>query len=116
MTELLKLLSEAASRGVDVTLVVGGGGEIPCLRFPWVHQEHWSGGIARYRAAGYSLYVQDMDGDGSVWELKRGREVLAEGSDYGHQPYYHFDACLLAAEQALVDHVRARLAELRGAR
>ena len=41
------------------------------------------------------------------------RQVLAEGGGYDCDPYYHFDAALIAAEEALRRIVRERIAELR---
>jgi hypothetical protein len=113
MTDLIQILSEAAARGVDVVVMTGGGGELPCLRFPWTQEDKWWGAVARYRAAGFSLAVSDLDGDRSIWALKRNGKILAEGEEHGCRPYYHFDACLLAAEAALLAEVQRRKESLR---
>ena len=80
------------------------------LTLKWHFKEHRDGETATFRGAGIELYVMDRDGDGSIWVMKRGKVVLAEGSDYGSRPY-HFDACLLAAEAALRAEVRRIVAE-----
>ena len=48
-------------------------------KLPWVYTEHWSGTTARYRAAGFDLYVRDYDGDSAGWRVSRHGCVIAEG-------------------------------------
>jgi hypothetical protein len=83
------------------------------LTLRWLFREHRDGETARFRAAGYELYVIDMDGDGSEWSLKRGKAILAQGGTHKCVPLYHFDACLVAAEAALREVTRDRIADLR---
>jgi hypothetical protein len=78
----------------------------------WLFREHRDGETARFCAAGYELYVIDLDGDASEWSLKRGKTILAQGGTHKCVPLYHFDACLIAAEAALREVTRARIAEL----
>jgi hypothetical protein len=108
---LIAELSEAVARGVEVTIFVGGG-PMPDLHYPWVFTHGRDHGKGKYRAAGYDLVVIDYDGDQSEWEVKRHGAIIARGSDIGDGDYYHFDACLLAAEAALRADVRQRLAML----
>jgi hypothetical protein len=105
-------LAVAAARGVEVTVLTGHHEPVE-LRLPWRFWETRDSGCGEYRAAGYDLVVRDCDGDGSWWELRRGRLVIAKGASYDWKPFYHFDACCLAAEAALFAAVRARLANLR---
>jgi hypothetical protein len=114
-TVVMELLASAAARGVEVTIITNGH-HPPPLTLPWRFKETRDTGLGDYRGAGYDLVVRDCDGDMSWWELRRGRTVIAKGSTYDCRPYYHFDACLLAAEAALRADVRRRLEELRGKR
>lgn len=107
---IMEALVSAAARGVEVTIITGGGGDAPTLRFNWDHKVYRDCAVSKYRAAGFDLIAVDMDGDGSWWELKRGKEKLAKGEVWECQPYYHFDAALLEAEAALILEVRKRLA------
>lgn len=107
---IIDALVSAAARGVEVIVITGGGGDAPTLRFNWDHQVYRDCAVSKYRAAGFDLIAVDMDGDGSWWELKRGKEKLAKGEVWECQPYYHFDAALLEAESALMAAVRNRLA------
>lgn len=107
MINIMEVLSEAAARGVEVTIITNAREPVP-LTLKWVFEEKWWGAVGKYRACGLDLYVADYDGDRSSWALWQGRTVLAEGEDHGNQPYYHFDACLLAAEAALRAEVRRR--------
>lgn len=109
MSEIINALSEAAARGVNVTVVTSARDPVT-LTLKWRFKEHRDGETAMFRGAGIELYVADYDGDGSVWQMRRGKTVLAEGSDYGDHPY-HFDACLLAAEAALRAEVKRMIAE-----
>ena len=105
---LIDALSAASARGVEVTVFVSGG-EPLALRYPWIFTHHRCYSKGEFRAAGYHVTVYDLDGDQSDWEIKRWGTIIAEGSDIGDGDYYHFDACLLAAEAALRAHVLARL-------
>ena len=108
---LMDALAIAAARGIEVTVITNDS-EPPPLRFKWNFRETSCTAIGRYRAAGYDLVVQDCDGDWSWWELRRGRDVLAKGEAHEWEPYYHFDACLMASEAALMAEVRRRLAKM----
>ena len=112
MIDLIKELAAAAARGVEVTIVTNGHNPPP-LTLRWKHEEKWWGAISTYEGAGYRLVVIDRDGDDSEWELKRGKSVIAAGRNHDNHPYYHFDACLLAAEGALRVEVKRRIAKLR---
>lgn len=105
----IELLAEAAKRGVEVTILTNLHPEPPPLRFKWDHALHRDCAISTFKGAGYSLRAVDQDGDASYWTLKRGKALLAEGESWDWQPLYHFDACLLAAEQALLSEVRRAL-------
>lgn len=110
---LIEELAPAAARGVEVTILIGGGSEQPpSLSFAWDHKVYNDCAISRFRAAGYELIAQDCDGDRSWWKLKRGRAVLAEGGSIAWFPMYHFDVCLMEAEAALRHEVRQRIAAL----
>lgn len=105
-------LAEAAARGVEVTIITNER-DAPELRFKWRYEEKWWGAIARYDAAGFTASVIDKDGDASEWSVKRGKTVIAEGGTYDCHPYYHFDACLIAAENALLEAARSRAQAIR---
>lgn len=111
MADLLEQLAEAAARGVDVTIITNDH-PAPSLRFKWTHEQRWWGAVSTFKGAGLSLRVVDRDGDQSEWSLSEGRTIIAEGSTHECDPYYHFDACLLAAEAALLAEVRRRRAAL----
>jgi hypothetical protein len=113
MNDIIEVLAKAAERGVEVTIVTNHHEPVE-LTLRWRFWETRDTGCGDYRAAGYDLVVRDCDGDGSWWELRRGRTVIAEGSSYDWKPFYHFDACCLAAETALRSEVRRRKAELLG--
>lgn len=113
--DFIQQLGEAAARGVEVTIITNTRSEPRPWRYRWTYEEKWWGAIARYRGAGFELYVTDKDGDMSEWNLKRGKQVLAEGGTYECKPLYHFDACMLAAEAALDAEVKRRLERLRSA-
>lgn len=114
-TPIIDLLADAAARGVQVTIITNGHNPPP-LTLKWTHEDRWWGAVSKYAGAGYSLSVADYDGDRSGWRLRRHGTVIAEGEDHGDRPYYHFDACLLAAEAALRADVRRRITALRGSR
>lgn len=109
---IIDALAEAAARGVQVTIITNHH-EVPPLTLKWKFWNTRDSGCGEYMAAGYKLVVRDCDGDSSWWELRRGRSVIAKGETYDWKPFYHFDACCLAAESALRAEVRRRLAELR---
>lgn len=115
MSDVAALLQGAADRGVQVTIFVNDRPETPPLRFKWDHKVHRDCAISTFKAAGLTLRVIDWDGDASGWTLKRGKDLIAEGEDWGWNPY-HFDACLMAAEAAMTAHVRALIASRAGAR
>ncbi|TGP28248.1 hypothetical protein EN875_032340 [Mesorhizobium sp. M2D.F.Ca.ET.232.01.1.1] len=115
MVDLISTLSEAAAHGVEVTIITNGY-PAPTLRFKWKHESKWWGAISTYFAAGFELRVIDYDGDSSSWALMQGKTTLAHGETYECQPYYHFDACLLAAEEALRSEVSRRIAAARARR
>lgn len=110
--KLSEALIEAAARGVDVTIITNDH-PMPQFRFKWQFKEYRDGAIGTFMAAGFKATVFDMDGDASEWTLKRGKVVLAEGSTYECRPFYHFDACVLAAEEALLAAARERRLALR---
>jgi hypothetical protein len=70
---------------------------------PWVYTEHWSGTTARYRAAGYNLYVRDYDGDDAGWEVSRHGVKIASG--YCREFYPALAEC----EKAMRAHIRAAI-------
>jgi hypothetical protein len=107
MIDILEVFSEAAARGVEVTIITSHHEPVQ-LTLPWRFWETRDSGWGEYRAAGYDLVVRDCDGDSSWWELRRGRTVIAKGSSHDWKPFYHFDACCVAAEGALRSEVRRR--------
>jgi hypothetical protein len=115
LAKLDELLTGAAARGVAVTIIANEH-DAPPLRFKWRIEEKWWGAVATFSAAGFVARVWDKDGDASEWELKCGKVLLAEGGTYDCQPYYHFDACLLAAEGALLTAARERYAAIKALR
>jgi hypothetical protein len=112
MSEMMQALADAAARGVEVTVITNAHSQ-PELRFKWTFKEYRDGAIGKFKGAGLEAKVFDMDGDASEWSVRRGKEVLAEGSTYECHTFYHFDACLLAAEDALMTIARGRLAAIR---
>lgn len=109
-------LAAAAARGVKVTILTNDG-DVPALTFKWSNEQKWWGAISRYRACGLEAVVVDMDGDLSNWELRDVRAggkgmVLTSGETHECKPYYHFDACLVAAEAALRAEVKRRKASV----
>lgn len=111
MTDIFDMLGEAAARGVEVTLITNDRPN-PNLRFKWQFRNTRDTGIGSFKGAGIEARVYDLDGDASEWTLKRGRTVIAEGGTYSCDPFYHFDACLLEAEAALLAAVRVYRAAL----
>lgn len=112
--DLMKELAAAAARGVEVTVLTNDR-SAPVLTLRWEFKTYNTHATGTFRGAGYDLYVIDKDGDASEWRLRRGKAVIAEGETYEWQPFYHFDACLLAAEAALRAEVARRKAEIAGA-
>lgn len=115
MADLISILAPAAERGVEVTILTNDH-PVPTLRFKWHHEEKWWGAVSTYCAAGFKLRVIDYDGDSSSWALMEGKTVIANGETHECRPYYHFDACLLAAEAALQAEVECRVAALKARR
>lgn len=115
MGEVIGLLSEAAARGVAVTVIVNDRPPIT-QRYKWQHKVYRDCAISTFRAAGLEIRAVDCDGDSSYWTLKRGKAVLAEGEDWGGGSHYHFDTCLLAAEDALRVEVGMRVAAVKARR
>jgi hypothetical protein len=111
MSKLTEALSGAAARGVEVTIFVNDH-PAPVLRYKWQHKESRDCAVSTFKAAGLEIRAVDQDGDASYWTLKRGKTVLAEGESWDCSPHYHFDACLLAAEAALLAEVRSRIATI----
>jgi len=106
---VIEALSSAAQRGVEVTILTNDR-EAPSLRFRWQFKEYRDCAVGTFKAAGFTARVIDLDGDASEWTLRRGKALIADGSTYDCSPFYHFDACLLAAEAALLAAARERLA------
>ena len=78
-------------------------------KLPWVYTEHWSGTTARYRAAGYDLYVRDYDGDSTGWEVSRHGVKIASGDCQEFYP------ALAEAEKAMRAHAAHLIASAKGA-
>ena len=112
MSDLFEALADAAARGVDVTVITNHHPPAP-LKLKWHQTITNMDARVRARAAGYELFVQDCDGDFSHWSVKRNGEVIATGKSWEWEPYYHCDACCLAAEEAVFADARRRLATLR---
>jgi hypothetical protein len=106
-------LVEAAARGVQVTIITNSHPEPPPLRFKWQHSVHRDCAISTFKGAGFEIRVVDQDGDASYWTMKRGKALISEGESWDWEPYYHFDACRMAAEQALIDAARSRAQAIR---
>lgn len=77
----------------------------------WVFHDHWSGESATYKAAGFSAYVKDYDGDSSGWVVRHRGNIIAEGENWDHSPP-HFFICLHQAEIALRQAAAATLSAL----
>ena len=108
---LIATFAPAIARGVEVTIITNDH-PVPELRFKWRFQDHRDGAIGTFTAAGMKAKVVDCDGDSSYWELTSNRIVIAEGEVWDCSPFYHFDACLLAAENAMMVEARRRLRSL----
>ncbi|TJV51110.1 MAG: hypothetical protein E5Y01_16100 [Mesorhizobium sp.] len=115
MADLVSDLAAAAARGVEV-IIITNEHPSPSLRFQWKHEGKWWGAISTFAAAGFELRVIDYDGDSSSWALMEGKTTIAHGEAHECRPYYHFDACLLAAEEALRSEVSRRIGLLRARR
>ncbi len=81
----------------------------------WQYRDHWSGERAAFQVCGLYVYVVDHDGDGSIWEIRKGKSgpVLRSGSSCGHDDFVD---CAAAAEDALRAILKERIAELRKVR
>ena len=111
-------LSEAAARGVEVTIITNADRDPPPLTLNWRFWNTNDSGWGEFRGAGYLLKVRDCDGDFSPWYVWRGNpklkaSLIASGDTNGYEPY-HFDAALMAAEAAFRADVGQRLTRLRG--
>jgi hypothetical protein len=106
-----QMLADAVARGVNVTIITNDY-LVPTLTLPWVFRETNMDATGKFRGAGYDLYVQDCDGDMSHWVLRREKVVIEKGESWDGSPFYHFDACLLAAEAALRAEVKRRKEEI----
>lgn len=73
----------------------------------WIYREHRDGETATFKISGICAFVRDCDGDMSFYHVKRGSELIAEGSDHGFTPH-HFFKCLAEAEFALRAEVERR--------
>lgn len=78
----------------------------------WQFRELQDGEVATFSVCGLKAWVRDCDGDRSIWELRKGRTVVAHGEDEGFEPP-HFWACLRDAEAALRGELARRVEELR---
>lgn len=80
-------------------------------KLKWEFKDHWSGESARFQVAGLEVFVRDMDGDSSWWELRDNRTglVLAKGEKWpGETELPDFWQCLVDAEAALRAEVHER--------
>jgi hypothetical protein len=67
----------------------------------WTFEDHWSSQTATYCAEGYDLRLRDMDGNWTVWSVKRHGSLIAEGDGREFLP------ALAACESAMREHSRA---------
>lgn len=110
--DLIAALSEAAQRGVDVTIFTNDR-EPPPTKLKWRFWETSCAGYGEFKGAGYVVTVMDCDGDASQWWIKRRGELIAEGeSVHDGGDFYHFDAALLDAEMVLSSLARAQRSRL----
>lgn len=81
-------------------------------RLKWRFKDHWSGESALFVLGGLRVYVRDMDGDSSYWEITRGKggPVIAEGESRGANDFH---VCLQQAQDALLKIVGDRIKEIR---
>lgn len=82
----------------------------------WQFKELQDGEVAKFSVCGIVAWVRDCDGDFSIWGVRQGRKVLAEGPTCPVYDPYHFDLALGAAEAALRAIVASRKAALLGKR
>jgi hypothetical protein len=69
----------------------------------WDWKDHRDGGTWTFKAAGYSMRVQDMDGDESTWEVKfRGTKILSGNTDSDNE-------ALAIAESVMRAHLRRQI-------
>lgn len=73
----------------------------------WQFEDHRDGETATFRVCGIKAYVQDCDGDYSVWSVRRGKILIGEGSEC------EFFPALAAAEQALRAYVALAVANIK---
>lgn len=104
-TSLMDSLATAAARGVEVTIITNAERDPVKLARKWTFKETAYGDRGEFRGAGYFLTAQDCDGDFSTWRLERHGARITGGETHGHEPVYHFDAALLAAEAALAEEL-----------
>jgi hypothetical protein len=73
---------------------------------PWKYSEHRDGVTARAVVGSFMASVHDCDGDFSFWYVRENGVVIAEGESRSAAQPYHFDQCVMDAEDVL----RARAA------
>lgn len=119
--DLIKTLAEAVKRGVAVTIITSAPGEAAPLTLKWVYKDHSYAPSATFCGAGYRLWAMDCDGDFAEWKVRRGpgksqKNIIAEGTvGYSDTEYDLLEGAMLAAETALREEVRKRIAALRAA-
>ena len=78
----------------------------------WNYRDHRDGETATFEVCGLHVSIQDMDGDGSVWNIRKGRRgaTIASGSKCSGDDFVE---CAADAEAALRKIIADRIAELR---
>jgi hypothetical protein len=68
---------------------------------PWKFTEHRDGETGRAAVGSLVAYVRDCDGDFSFWHVRQNGIVVAEGESRSAAQPYHFDQCVMDAEDVL---------------
>lgn len=78
-------------------------------KLKWRYRDHRDGETAEFWVCGLRTFVQDCDGDDSIWDVRKGRNgsILADGRERD------FYSALAAAEAALRQIISERIVELR---
>ena len=99
LNPIQRLLADAASRGVNVTIITGPQSDYE-PQYPWQFKEHWWGETAHFAECEFRAHVTDYDGDYSRWTVKHYGWTIASGKEIKGD---HFSTAIEAAERALRD-------------
>lgn len=82
-------------------------GEPVPAELDWKWRETRDGDIGRARFKCFDLGIQDMDGDGARWHIKRGEQYFAMGETYWTKEEDYMDAAQRIVRETLVHLWRA---------